>query len=328
MARHGVSYEEAKQVFTTILIQGESLSIQRARESYGSGSNSTWQQHLAKFREEQKGKAIRTLPDSFPEELVPMFEQLWVKANEAAEKRFEQEQSLAKEKDVIQKKEVQTLEAKIESLQENLAKALENNEYLEGAQAQLDQTLNEKEQQFIRINTKNNAQIESLISKNKELLRSLDEFKKANEQLIMQHENAIKEINIKHSNELVRVENNEAKWLNLYDEAKQNTKQLNKKLDELTMENSKLRSLEKEKISVDTELRVNKEQLKKVELKGTKLESINDQLIRDNESLKIQLDNTKKANLKFTEEIKQLKKRGRLSKNTVKKKPTKEKTNN
>lgn len=39
MARQGVSYEQAKQVFTTILIQGESLSIQRAREAHGSGSN-------------------------------------------------------------------------------------------------------------------------------------------------------------------------------------------------------------------------------------------------------------------------------------------------
>ena len=282
----------------------------------GSGSNSTWQQHITKFREEQKGKSIRTLPESFPDELVPMFEQLWVKANEAAEKRFEEEQALAKEKSDNQKKEVLALEAKVKLQQEDLTKTLENNKKLEDSLAQLKHTLNEKEQYFIRINTENNGQLESLREKNNELLKKRDQLIKANEQLVTRHDNTIKEMDAKHSSELLRVENNEAKWLNLYDEEKQNAKQLNKKLDELTKENSKLRSTEKEKISVDTELKINKEQLKKVELKSTKIESMNAQLLRDNESLKVRLDNTTEANLKLTEEVKQLKEQVQLSNKT------------
>jgi len=302
MARPGVSYEEAKQVFTSILIQGESLSIQRARESFGSGSNSTWQQHLTKFREEQKGKSIRTLPESFPEELVPMFEQLWVKANEAAEKRFEQDKAESKNNENTYKAEISKLELRIKKLHDDLASAQETIDTLEEAHAHLDHTLNEKEQQFIRINTKNNAQIDSLMEKNAELLKLYDEQKTINKSLVSQHKSSIASLDSKLSKDLSRLEASETKWMNLYDEAKQETKQLNEKLEGSTKENTALRSIEKQKIKLETSLNNTERQLEKLESKLAKLEDKHIQLLRDNESLKIQLNAANESNAKLLSE--------------------------
>ncbi|MCO7227545.1 DNA-binding protein [Pleionea sp. CnH1-48] len=302
MARPGVSYEEAKQVFTSILIQGESLSIQRARESFGSGSNSTWQQHLAKFRKEQKGKSIRRLPESFPEELVPMFEQLWVKANEAAEHRFEQEKAQSKDRENTYKAEISELELRIKKLHEDLANAQETIEALTEAHAHLEHALNQKEQQFIRINTKNNAQIESLIDKNKELLKLLDEQKELNKTLVLKHERATTALESKHSNDIRRLETSEAKWISLYDESKQNEKQINGKLERVSRENSELKSIEKRKIQVEASLLNSEQQIEKLETKITQSESMHNQLLRNNESLKIQLKTANESNAKLLSE--------------------------
>jgi len=296
MARPGVSYEEAKQVFTTILIQGESLSIQRARDSFGSGSNSTWQQHLTKFREEQKGKSIRTLPDSFPEELVPMFEQLWVKANEAAEKRFEQEKVESKETENTYKAEISELELRNQKLHDDLASAQETIDTLEEAHAHLDHTLNEKEQQFIRINTKNNAQIDSLMEKNKELLKLLDEQKAINKSLVSQHESSIESLESKFNKDIKRLEASEVKWMNLYDESNQNSKQLNEKIERLSKEYNELKSIEKQVIQFETSLKIAERQVDKMESKLVHSEKMHNQLLRENESLKAQLTAANESN--------------------------------
>ncbi|NVK73710.1 MAG: DNA-binding protein [Oceanospirillaceae bacterium] len=302
MARPGVSYEEAKQVFTSILIQGESLSIQRARESFGSGSNSTWQQHLTKFREEQKGKSIRTLPESFPEELVPMFEQLWLKANEAAEHRFEQEKAERQDIENSYKAEISDLELRIKKLQDDLASAQETIDTLEEAHSHLDHTLKEKEQQFIRINTKNNAQIDSLMEKNKELLALLDEQKDLIKGLVSKHERSIEALESKFNSDIKRLEQSEARWMSLYDEAKQDIKQLKEKLERSFKENTELKVIEKEKIQIETSLKSAQQQIEKLESKLAKSEDAHAQMLRDNESLKIQLNTTNESNEKLVSE--------------------------
>lgn len=236
-----------------------------------------------------------------------MFEQLWVKANEAAENRFEQDQLLAKEKEVHNEKEVKALEDKVNMLNEKLTEALENNRVLKAENTQLGSTLNEKEQKYTQVNTKNNTQIDSLLEKNKELLTHVDDLKASNNQLSTKHSEAIEELNAKHSSELERAERNEAKWINLYDDEKQNRKSLNHKLDELLKENSTLKNIEKEKISIETELRLNKEQLDKLDLRSKKDEKLNSELLRNNESLKIQLETAKADNLKFVKEVNKLK---------------------
>lgn len=307
MARPGVSYEEAKQVFTSILIQGESLSIQRARESFGSGSNSTWQQHLSKFREEQKGKSIRTLPESFPEELVPMFEQLWVKANEAAEHRFEHEKAQSKDSENAYKTEISDLELRIKKLQYDLASAQETIDTLEEAHAHLDHTLKEKEQQFIRINTKNNAQIDSLMEKNKELLKLLDDQKFINNSLVSKHDSSVVSLESKFSKDISRLVASEAKWINLYDEAKQNIKQLNEKLERSLKENTELKVIEKQKIQYETSLKNAERQIVKLESRLAQSEETHYQLLRANESLKTQLNNIDESNAKLLTEITGLK---------------------
>jgi len=309
MARPGVSYEEAKQVFTSILIQGESLSIQRARESFGSGSNSTWQQHLAKFREEQKGKSIRTLPESFPEELVPMFEQLWLKANEAAEKRFEQEKVQSKKNETTYKAEILELEQRINKLHDDLASAQETIDTLEEAHSHLDHTLNEKEQQFIRIKTKNTAQIDSLMEKHKELIKLLDEQKNLNKTLVTKHESSIASLESKFSKDIGRLEINEAKWINLYDETNQNSKQLSEKIERLTKENTVLKSIEKRNIQLEASLKSAEQEIEKLESKLAKSEDKYSQLLRDNESLRIQLNSASESNTKLRSENADLKSR-------------------
>ena len=134
---------------------------------------------------------------------------------------------------------------------------------------------------------RHNAQIDSLMEKNAELLKLHDEQKTINKSLVSQHKSSIASLDSKLSKDISRLEVSETKWMNLYDEAKQETKQLNEKLERSTKENTALKSIEKQKIQLETSLYNTERQLEKLESKLAKLEDKHIQLLRDNESLKI-----------------------------------------
>src|SRR3990167_6177605 len=122
MARHGVDFETVKQTALKLLSKGISPSVQRIRESLGTGSNSTIAEHLKIWREQHSAKKVHHLPATLPPELIASFETLWQTAMEHAEKHLtdvkealeNQEEKLQQEK-LIADKSIADLKTQLDS---------------------------------------------------------------------------------------------------------------------------------------------------------------------------------------------------------------------
>lgn len=102
MARVGLLYSEAEKVFIRLIMSGEPLSVGKAREIAKTGSNSTWQKYLNKFKEELSAKKLTSLPDSLPDSLIPDIEALWFKACLFADEQYTKDkQNLTETIDVL-----------------------------------------------------------------------------------------------------------------------------------------------------------------------------------------------------------------------------------
>ena len=89
MARPGITYEQVRSTANILWKQGLTPSIQRIRETLGTGSNSTIATHLKRWQQEHADKPATTLPPSIPEQLVDAVEAFWAVAFERAESNFD-----------------------------------------------------------------------------------------------------------------------------------------------------------------------------------------------------------------------------------------------
>ena len=120
MSRPGVDYETVKQTAVKLLSQGIAPSVQKIREELGTGSNTTIADHLKVWRDEYAKKTIHHLPANMPKELISTFEVLWQTTMEHAQNQLaeykkaveaECEAALQKEKEA--EKAVDELELKL-----------------------------------------------------------------------------------------------------------------------------------------------------------------------------------------------------------------------
>ena len=88
MARNGVDYETVKHTAVKLLSQGIPPSVQKLRETLGTGSNTTLAMHLKAWREEQASQPVHHLPPTLPKELIGPVEVLWQTAIEQAQQQF------------------------------------------------------------------------------------------------------------------------------------------------------------------------------------------------------------------------------------------------
>ena len=77
MARPGVNYETIKHAAVKLLSQGIAPSVQKIRETLGTGSNTTIAEYLKVWRDEYAQKTIHHLPATLPKELITSIEVLW-----------------------------------------------------------------------------------------------------------------------------------------------------------------------------------------------------------------------------------------------------------
>ena len=265
MARIGVDYETAKQVFTRLLIQGEALSIQRARAAHGSGSNSTWQQHLARFRQEQKGKSTRQLPKDFPEHLVPLLESLWQKSLEAAEhSHAEDKEKMAAEKKQWQN-QLKELKEKYQSLETKLQQAQEKANADKLIQQELQSALSEKSLEVTELNAELHTERKTKAEHLADLNQSLSKAESQLTHMSQAHQDTLREMENKFVQEKERNQIAEAKWMQLFDDSKEEVKALKQELTKIQPQLKQLGELKIETARLETELDNCRQQISKQE---------------------------------------------------------------
>ncbi|GEM_PF-2374690 len=215
-----------------------SPSVQRIRESLGTGSNSTIAEHLKIWREQHAAKKVHHLPASLPPELIASFETLWQTAMEHAERHLSdvkvaletQEEKLSQEK-IISDITIADLKSQLDSINQKMDEKIQENQTLqtslavstERSQNQADEISALKQQHELRlkhlgdekhqvIDEVNKLQLE-IVQYKKELLERAEK-----QQAILASERALQE-------------DSEKRWIKLIDQARTETVEPRKRFE-------------------------------------------------------------------------------------------------
>jgi chromosome segregation ATPase len=88
MARFGVSYEDIVSAANELIGQDKSVTIENVRGILGTGSISTINNHLRKWKQTQSSTPKVSAKENLPEELVSLIKGLWERVNIQAEEKF------------------------------------------------------------------------------------------------------------------------------------------------------------------------------------------------------------------------------------------------
>ncbi len=238
MARLGVDYETIKQAAVKLLSQGMAPSVQKIREALGTGSNTTIAEHLKVWRDEYAKKTIHHLPANMPKELISAFEVLWQTAMEQAQnqlaeykKAIESEREVLLQKDHDTEKSLNDKTQKIADLTASMEQEVVNKQKLDVELAIISERLSKQADEFVLQKNQYEDRLkrayderDNFISQN-QLLQN--EIKSLQEKISTQHDRH--QNLISHQNALH--EQSEIRWLNLIDQSKQETKEIQKKFE-------------------------------------------------------------------------------------------------
>lgn len=238
MARVGVDYETVKQTAVKLLSQGIAPSVQKIREELGTGSNTTIANHLKVWRDEYAKKTIHHLPANMPKELISTFEVLWQTAMEYAQNHLaeykkavksECEAALQKEKDA--EKIVSDIKLKLEELSVQLEQEVANKQKLNVELAitndrliKQDEALTAQKNQYEDRLKRVYEEKDILITECRHLKNETNALQEKITLQTEKHQDILSQYN-------VLQEQSEARWLNLIDQARQETKEERKKLE-------------------------------------------------------------------------------------------------
>ncbi len=240
MTRPGLNYETVKRTSLTLLSQGIAPSVQKIREVLGTGSNTTIAEHLKNWRDEYAKKTIHHLPTNMPQELISVFEVLWQTAMEQAQNQLVEHKQAVDNKREIALKMQQYSEKAIAVLKQQMAEIGTKLEYETTEKQKLSvelAVLNERLEKQQGIITAQKQQYEDRLQRVYEEKDNIttqscqlqNELKILQEKIALQAEQQQKLV--AHQNALH--EQSENRWLKLIDQAKQETKDANKKLNDL-----------------------------------------------------------------------------------------------
>jgi len=242
MARNGINYDNVKQAAVKLLSQGIAPSVQKIREVLGTGSNTTIAEHLKQWRDDYAKKAVHHLPANMPKELISAFEVLWQTAMEQAQNQFsEYKQTLEAEHEKMLQAS-RDHERAMDEIKEHLAKNSvlhdEANQKMQQLTIELavatdrleknKQQLIEQKQHYEERLSRAYAEKDLWITKQEQWQSEITVLQ---EKLVMQTE--------KHQQTLEQQqrlrEQSENRWLQLIDQAKQNTLDERKRLERLLL---------------------------------------------------------------------------------------------
>ena len=239
MARHGVDFESVKHAALKLLSQGISPSTQKIRELLGTGSHTTIAEHLKIWRETHATKKVYHLPATIPKELIATFETLWQTAVEHAEKHLSdvkvalenQEEKLSQEK-MLADKAIADLKSQLEKLNQKLDAKIRENQELQTDLAVTTERLQTQISEIDMLKQQHELRLKHL---HDDKHKAVDETNKLQTEITCQNQNLLKQIE-KHQAELARErtlqEESEKRWAQLIDQARSETKNLQKKYEE------------------------------------------------------------------------------------------------
>jgi len=154
MARTGVSYEEVEKVANQLYQQGITPTVQRVRETLGTGSNTTLARHLKDWHEEYFSEKSSRIPMSMPEELTASVDGFWAAAVAKADENYQEfRANVENERDAaIAEKDAALL---------RLADIEQHNAQLQQALKEAQQTLQERTRELDRLQ----GQYDELVNK-------------------------------------------------------------------------------------------------------------------------------------------------------------------
>jgi len=241
MSRPGVDYETVKQTAVKLLSQGLAPSVQKIRVALGTGSNTTIAEHLKFWREEYAKKTIHHLPANIPKELISVFEVLWQTAMEHAQNQLteykqavesECESALQKEREA--EKSVVHIKVKLEEVSVKLEQEVASNQKLNVELAIANDRLIKQDEALTAQKNQYEDRLKRVYEEKDILITECrhlqDEIKTLQSNLTLQteqHQNMLAQQNALH-------EQSENRWLKLIDQAKQETKDADKKYQNLS----------------------------------------------------------------------------------------------
>lgn len=95
MARAGISFEDVRSAAESLLGRGLNPTIQRVRETLGTGSNTTISEHLKNWQQQLAETPKIVLPPSIPEAVALALDTFWKIAVQHAEAVFDAQRTLA-----------------------------------------------------------------------------------------------------------------------------------------------------------------------------------------------------------------------------------------
>lgn len=243
MARIGIDYLSVKQAAIKLLSQGINPSVQKIRDLLGTGSNTTIAEHLSQWRDEHAQKTVHHLPATMPKELISAVEVLWQAAMEQSENQlaaYRTEIDLQHEK--IQQEQLQN-QQQVDLIKEQLSQTLNQLaqktielQALQTNHAVIKNQLEQKDQQISAIQNQYEARLhrsyqekEEVLEKNLQLHQEIKSLHTQFNEQTQIHQAQLQEARIQQ-------EKSENRWLILIDQARQETKEIHKKLDHLRHE--------------------------------------------------------------------------------------------
>ena len=239
MARHGVGFESVKQAALKLLSQGVSPSTQKIRELLGTGSHTTIAEHLKIWREAHAAKKVHHLPATIPEELIVTFETLWQTAMEHAEKHLadvkvtleKQEEKLSQEK-ILTDKIIADLKSQTEGLSQKIGDKTQENMALQTNLAVASERFQNRAVEIDILKQQHELRLKHL---HDDKYKVIDEVNKLQAEITSQNQNLLEQTE-RHQIELARErtlqEESEKRWVQLIDQARSETKNLQKKYEE------------------------------------------------------------------------------------------------
>lgn len=131
MSRPGINYQDVKNAVESLLTRGLSPTIQRIRETLGSGSNTTISQHFKRWQQERAAEPLTILPPSVPETVMQAAGILWENALQHAEAAFDEQRAAANQATAVAEQAREQALANAVQAQQTAAAAQRHQQQLE-----------------------------------------------------------------------------------------------------------------------------------------------------------------------------------------------------
>ncbi len=245
MARRGVDFETVKQAALKLLSKGISPSVQRIRESLGTGSNSTIAEHLKVWREQHAAKKVHHLPASLPPELIASFETLWQTAMEHAEKHLtdvkealESQEEILQQEKILADKTISDLKIQLDSLNQKMDEKIRENQTLQTNLAVATERYQNQADEINALKQQHELRLKHLQDEKNQMIDEVNRLQTE----IVQNKRDLSVQTEKHqvvlANERVLQEESEKRWVQIIDQARSETKNSQKKYEEMTRKQS------------------------------------------------------------------------------------------